>query len=128
LKYDYEGSHTGDDSHPNTAANQLAGPLFGQFIVNVIETATSVVDPLKLENSPVVFVNPLNSNLTVDMRKKDLGGANFVLIDRNGRKFYSFKLNETVTNKGIAHLPTGIYFYKIESKKGNYTGKLFVSN
>jgi hypothetical protein len=41
LKYDYESSHSGSDSHPNTLANETIGPLFAQFIVDTIEdTAT----------------------------------------------------------------------------------------
>ena len=36
LKYAYEGSHTGSDSHPNQLANQTIGPLFSQAIVDDI--------------------------------------------------------------------------------------------
>ena len=36
LKYGYERSHTDGDSHPNTAANQTAGPLFAQSIIDAI--------------------------------------------------------------------------------------------
>ncbi|MEI6499505.1 MAG: pre-peptidase C-terminal domain-containing protein [Armatimonadota bacterium] len=32
LKYEYEGSHTGDDSHPNTTANAIVGPQFATFL------------------------------------------------------------------------------------------------
>lgn len=39
LKYDYEKSHSGSDSHPNSAANETIGPLFAQFIVDTIEDA-----------------------------------------------------------------------------------------
>jgi hypothetical protein len=43
LKYDYERSHsTGDDSHPNTLANQTIGPIFAQFIVNTIEDGLAI--------------------------------------------------------------------------------------
>jgi len=38
LKYEYELSHTDSDSHPNQAANQYAGPIFAQFIVDSIES------------------------------------------------------------------------------------------
>lgn len=34
LKYDYEKSHSERDSHPNTAANKYAGPVFANAIVN----------------------------------------------------------------------------------------------
>jgi hypothetical protein len=36
LKYEFEGDHTGSDSHPNTKANQIAGPLFAQAIENCL--------------------------------------------------------------------------------------------
>lgn len=47
LKYEYEGSHTDSDSHPNGAANNVAGPLFAQFIVDtaLAETAPSALPP-----------------------------------------------------------------------------------
>jgi len=38
LRYEYEGSHFDSDSHPNAAANQIAGPQFAQSIVSAIET------------------------------------------------------------------------------------------
>lgn len=38
LKYEYERDHYDSDSHPNTEANEVAGPLFAERIVNVIES------------------------------------------------------------------------------------------
>jgi uncharacterized protein YjdB len=38
LKYEYEGSHTSNDSHPNTLANQTIGPLFAKAVVDVLTT------------------------------------------------------------------------------------------
>lgn len=38
LKYDYEGSHSSDDSHLNTLANQTIGPLFAKAVVNILST------------------------------------------------------------------------------------------
>ena len=32
LKYEYEGDHASDDSHPNAAANETVGPIFSQFL------------------------------------------------------------------------------------------------
>jgi len=37
LKYEYEGSHFGSDSHPNYDANQAAGPEFAETIVDAVE-------------------------------------------------------------------------------------------
>lgn len=39
LKYEYEGNHSGSDSHPNGAANNAAGPLFAQFIADTALSA-----------------------------------------------------------------------------------------
>jgi hypothetical protein len=36
LKYEYELDHNASDSHPNTLANNYAGPRFAQFIVDSI--------------------------------------------------------------------------------------------
>ena len=38
LKYDYEYSHTSNDSHPNTLANATIGPLFAQAAIKVLTT------------------------------------------------------------------------------------------
>lgn len=32
LRWEYEGSHTSDDSHPNTAANRIVGPALADFL------------------------------------------------------------------------------------------------
>ncbi len=34
LRYEYEQSHSGADSHPNRAANQVVGPAMAEFICN----------------------------------------------------------------------------------------------
>jgi hypothetical protein len=34
LRYEYEGSHSDSDSHPNTLANQTVGPVFAEFLCN----------------------------------------------------------------------------------------------
>lgn len=38
LKYDYEDSHTSNNSHPNTLANTTIGPLFAQAVVKVLSS------------------------------------------------------------------------------------------
>jgi hypothetical protein len=34
LRWEYEGSHSGSDSHPNTLANQTVGPIFAQALID----------------------------------------------------------------------------------------------
>lgn len=45
LKYKYEISHTGSDSHPNTQANIDIGPIFSQFVVDTIEGGDDTTPP-----------------------------------------------------------------------------------
>lgn len=40
LRYEYEGSHTDSDSHPNESANVVAGPAFAERIVEAIQIFT----------------------------------------------------------------------------------------
>ena len=37
LRYEYEGSHSDSDSHPNEKANRIAGPKFAEFIVSILQ-------------------------------------------------------------------------------------------
>ena len=37
LCYEYERDHEGSDSHPNDAANNVAGPQFAQFLVDTVK-------------------------------------------------------------------------------------------
>jgi hypothetical protein len=45
LRYEYEGSHTGSDSHPNGQANATVGPIFSQFIVDTANVVIGTVKP-----------------------------------------------------------------------------------
>lgn len=45
LRYEYEGSHTGSDSHPNALANATVGPIFSQFIVDTANASLVTVMP-----------------------------------------------------------------------------------
>ncbi len=52
LKYDYEGSHTESDSHPNTAANEYVGPIFAQAVIDALLNPVIVhVDSIKIVTS-----------------------------------------------------------------------------
>ena len=57
LKYEYERSHDGSDSHPDDAANNDAGPKFAQFIADAgaaffgSQTAAEGVDVIFLHHS-----------------------------------------------------------------------------
>jgi hypothetical protein len=52
LRYEYEGSHSSSDSHPNSLANSTVMPLFSQFIV---DTADCGHDPARIERTAVEY-------------------------------------------------------------------------
>jgi hypothetical protein len=56
LKYEYEGSHDGDDSHPNSTANAYVSPLFSQFIVDTADC--SYKDARIGGDTPVYYDTP----------------------------------------------------------------------
>jgi hypothetical protein len=81
LKYEYEGDHDGNDSHPNYAANQVAGPLFAQFIVNT------------MEGNKAVLVNSIE--ITSE------GGRNTITTTGGTLQLSATILPENATNKNI---------------------------
>jgi hypothetical protein len=82
LKYNYEGDHNGDDSHPNYAANQVAGPIFANAIVNCLEN----VPDIKVENIGIT------------------SGSGIFSINVNGGtiELYANVLPANATNKSIS--------------------------
>jgi hypothetical protein len=67
LKYDYEGSHGGDDSHPNATANAVAGPLFSQTIVDCIKsTPTGKVKTIHLATPGTLYSSLTSTELKTD--------------------------------------------------------------
>ncbi|HNW52476.1 MAG TPA: Ig-like domain-containing protein, partial [Prolixibacteraceae bacterium] len=63
LMYDYEGDHDGSDSHPNYAANQVAGPQFAEAVVNClssISSGTTLVESIDISSTSGYYV--INSN------------------------------------------------------------------
>ncbi|MDO9693434.1 MAG: hypothetical protein Q7W56_01740 [Candidatus Latescibacteria bacterium] len=44
LRWEYERSHSSDDSHPNAAANLAVGPVFAAFLIEVAGSVTPNTD------------------------------------------------------------------------------------
>jgi hypothetical protein len=68
LKYEYEGDHDGNDSHPNATANATVMPLFGQFIVDAINSnVTSVNNLREFKKLEIKFYpNPARSYIKIE--------------------------------------------------------------
>lgn len=79
LKYDFEGSHTANDSHPNALANQTIGPHFAQAVVNILATNYSI------------------TNISVS----SLNGENEITIDQGSLQMQSSILPADATSKSV---------------------------
>ncbi len=78
LKYDYERSHTGSDSHPNTLANQTIGPIFSQAIVDDINAFNSSTSSLRSDVDQNSVVNSTDAMLTLrNSVNLDMSGTNW---------------------------------------------------
>jgi len=122
LKYDYEGSHSGDDSHPNTLANETVGPLFAQKIVDVLAQAipTSILEGTKSVE---------NLDLRYDASSKVLV---YKIIGQSTKKSYLIevfsilgqpvKIIETTASSGsiILNQCSGVYIVRVKIN-GIYT-------
>jgi hypothetical protein len=124
LKYDFETSHFSDDSHPNAAANAYAGPVFGQFMVDVIENvafpSALQEDPLK---SPVVYFH----GDILDIRaQQDAVYQNLRMLDVMGKEAYNRELYPGESEVNLPEIPGGWYLVQLTSRdKGTRVVKVF---
>jgi hypothetical protein len=58
LRYEYERSHNDSDSHPNPAANAVAGPVFGAALVAAAEPSSETTAPTPTPAHPTLMVQP----------------------------------------------------------------------
>jgi hypothetical protein len=110
LKYEYEGDHNGDDSHPNATANSTIMPLFGQFIVDVIQNkVTSSVEVDGIGNLEIKFhPNPARSNIKID------GTSNCCrveILDISGKLIKRINISNGETD--VSFLPKGNYIIRV---------------
>jgi hypothetical protein len=109
LKYEYEGSHDGSDSHPNSTANSTIMPLFGQFIVNVIKNTTTNTNDLIGYEKPEIklYPNPARNCFKVE-GTKDI--ESIEILDLSG-KLIQKKIKPT-TEIDVSWLYKGSYIIK----------------
>ena len=69
LKYEFEYSHTSNDSHPNTLANQTIGPHFAKAVVDALSKNYNITDisvsSLSGENNIATYHGTLQMSATI---------------------------------------------------------------
>jgi len=82
LKYDYERSHTGSNSHPNTLANQTVGPIFAQEVIDDTENFFTA------GSSPTI--SSLNNSSPVHQSVVTISGDSFGIHNDNNEGSYTW--------------------------------------
>lgn len=126
LKYAYEGDHNGNDSHPNQAANQVAGPLFGQCIVNAIENKTTPVPVIKSTSETSLFPNPSDGKVNINLQNLPPKGGSLKVTNSNGQVVFQTLLIANTTPLDLSFLVQGLYSCTILTNKKAETIKLMI--
>jgi len=115
LKYDYEKDHNSGDSHPNTKANKAVGPIFAQFIYDVINLPSAIDE----DKNDLIYPNPANNTITIP-KHNDLKNYKIEIFSFDGQKIEEFENYNTIN---ISKLPNGCYTYILSSNNFSHHGR-----
>lgn len=121
LKYEYEGDHDGSDSHPNTVANQVAGPLFAQFIVDCFEkNQADRID--ELVKSGIKVTHSKGNGIYFVHFDKESGATRVMVYSLSGELVWS--QNGSATSCSIPKQKPGVYILKLLQGNQRFSEKL----
>jgi hypothetical protein len=88
LRYEYELSHSGNDSHPNAAANVVVAPLLGTAMVAASRHVSSTPVPTPGIDQPTLSVqpNPFNPATVVSFDLPADASVRVELFDLRGQR------------------------------------------
>lgn len=127
LKYDYELSHTGIDSHPNLLANQTIGPIFAQFIVNTIQNQPTSIEQVSESTPIIIYPNPASSEVNINLKNYGNNSTSIEIYDLNGRLIrQQTSKNQSIVNMSTGELNHGIYIIRTKTDLINLQNKLYI--
>jgi len=123
LKYLYEGSHSGSDSHPNSLANKTIGSQFAQFVVDAIKNPSSALKDIK-KDEPLIFIypNPAKDMITIDCSNnlRTLNGYTIKVANSMGQIIYESQVYHQTTSIELhGRNGKGVYFIHLIDKDSN---------
>jgi FlgD Ig-like domain len=135
LRYEYEISHTGNDSHPNTLANQTNAPLFIDVLVKAALPSASAV---QVNPSPIVLhgnhPNPFNPATMISFSVGQQEWVDIQVVDLRGQKVRTLWQGDLAEgdhqllwdgrddqNQSVS---SGLFFYQVSTQKSTVTGKM----
>jgi len=111
LKYDFEGSHESSDSHPNTLANETAGPVFAQYIIDVALGNITEQYSSRLQEVMQAYPNPTSGELHITGLHPS---SDIYIYNLLGKKVRT--VHDADGQLDISFLDPGIYFLKSEGQ------------
>jgi hypothetical protein len=120
LKYDYEGDHSSNNSHPNTLANQTVGPLFAEFIVNTIREQPTNID-LNETNEPLISIG--ETEIRVQMSETNPNRI-INLYSLIGNKIITRSMPNIDFTMDINFLPKGLYILVVSENHKSWSYKI----
>ncbi len=124
LKYAYEASHDGDDSHPNTVANQSIGPLFAESVVRVLSVQTTSVS--NHQNAVSVFPSLLNQGQFLTIKGHQNSHIMVEIYNLNGQNVWQQMVSGNNGQISTQTLKPGMYLVKAGFGNQQITQKFVV--
>lgn len=90
LRYEYERSHSGTDSHPNVTANEAVGPWFAAKLVEAASTLDAALTGADVAPRPDLSLgahpNPFNPRTTLSFTLSEPGPVTLAVYDLMGAR------------------------------------------
>lgn len=131
LKFDYELDHDGDNSHPNTAANNFAGPYFGRAIVNALGNTTPIIinttnDKKEVASGFSILPNPTSGTFRLLIQKDIQPPYTIDIIGVDGRIVKSINSEDSQVDCQLPGLEKGLYYIRLQADNSNYVEPLII--
>jgi len=122
LKYEYEGSHEGSDSHPNTLANTVMAPVFFQAIISALQSEHSQVEENPMKD--YFYPNPVRDQPVYFSFPEEV--SQLAVYSMSGKLLQRTVVNSLSGNLETGSLGSGMYLIVATAAERKYTGKLFI--
>lgn len=101
LKYDYEGDHSGNDSHPNLLANETIGPIFAAEVASIFTQNASGFNNEKQIELFNAYVNLADNNIYYEIKNDERQNYTLEIYTAGG---CLVRLENCSSSSGVIHM------------------------